>query len=565
VDQLNSESPLPLYHQLRSLLLKRITSGEFLPGERIPTEHELCDAYGVSRTTAGQALSLLVEEGVVERARRRGTIVSPTWRSTPEGSVLRMVMSDTVRADEIRSSLSSALNVSIEVISYDRIHQYLMRAVAEGDAPDIAMIDHVWVAEFAESHMIYPLDELDPVWTTDLVANDLHPSVASGFRYGNAMYAIPEEINLAGIWYDTAALGSVGVDVPDTWDELIATATLLRDTGAMRYPISLPGGEAAGETTTYCLAAMLASNGASIMNETVHLDAPNAIAVLRLIRQFITDGLTDPEAISNGWLEGPRLLANGEAAINVGGSYEIEHIARRADIPLESVGDRYVFAPFPGGPDGQPATVIGGMGHVVFRQSTDPLRAMDLIEAMTSSPALLKRAEGHWTIPPLRSVVSAGLPESRFINETVEMLPSARTRPIVAGHQPVTPHLHVSCNRWSPVRSDLLGQQSAPQSSSLRSPTPSSNAPRKTSQRSHHSRKRVLPRSPTEHPVAIPRSSEQRPSCGYTVYGPRYDAIASSIADPISVGVGAITTPASLSTAILASAVPMPPEMIAPA
>lgn len=441
MDQLDSESPLPLYHQLRSLLLGRITSGEFLPGERIPTEHELCDAYGVSRTTAGQALSLLVEEGVVERARRRGTIVSPTWRSSPEGSALRMVMSDQVRSDQIQASIDPARNLAVEVVPYDRIHQYLMKAVAEGDAPDIAMIDHVWIAEFAESHMIYPLDELNPGWVNDLVANDLHPSVASGFRYEGAMYAIPEEINLAGIWYDTAALDSVGVNVPRAWDELISTARLLRDSGTMRYPISLPAGEAARETTTYCLAAMLASNDASIMDETVHLDAPNAIAVLRLIRQFITDGLMDPEAISNGWLEGPRLLANGEAAINVGGSYEIEHIARRADIPVEFVGDRFVFAPFPGGPDGRPATVIGGMGHVVFRQAADPLRAMDLVEAMTSSPVLSKRAEGHWTIPPLRSIVSENSPESRFINETVEMLPTARTRPIVSGYQPVTRQL----------------------------------------------------------------------------------------------------------------------------
>jgi multiple sugar transport system substrate-binding protein len=441
MDQLDSESPLPLYHQLRSSLLRRIESGEFLPGERIPTEHELCDAYGVSRTTAGQALSLLVVEGVVERARRRGTIVSPAWRSSPEGSALRMVMSDEVRADQIRASIDLSRNVSIEVVPYDLIHEHLMRAVAEGDAPDVAMIDHVWVAEFAESYMIYPLDELNPAWLNDLVTNDLHPSVASGFRYDSSMYAVPEEINLAGIWYDVEALDSVGADVPRTWDELTSTAALLRKSGAMAYPISLPGGEASRETTTYCLAAMLASNDASIMDETVNLDAPNAVAVLRLIRRFITEGLTNPEAISNGWLEGPRLLATGEAAINIGGSYEIEHIAQQANIPLESVGDRFVFAPFPGGPDGQPATVIGGMGHVVFRQSSDPLRAMDLIEAMMADSVLRRRAEGHWTIPPLRSAVSPDAPESRFINETIEMLPSARTRPIVAGYQPVTKQL----------------------------------------------------------------------------------------------------------------------------
>jgi ABC-type glycerol-3-phosphate transport system substrate-binding protein/DNA-binding transcriptional regulator YhcF (GntR family) len=441
VDHLDANLPLPLYHQLRSVLLERITSGEFLPGERIPTEHELCDMYGVSRTTAGQALALLVDEGVVERARRRGTIVSPGWRPSPEGSAIRMVMSDTIRADQIRASINPARNVTIEVVPYDMIHQHLMHAVALGDAPDVAMIDHVWIAEFAESYMIYPLDELDPVWVTDLVDDGLQPSVASGFRYEGSMYAVPEEINLAGIWYDVAALDSVGVGVPQTWAELTSAATLLRDSGTMRYPISLPGGEAARETTTYCLAAMLASNGASIMNETVHLDTPNAVVVLRLIRQFVTDGLLDPDAIAHGWLEGPGLLATGNAAINIGGSYEIEHIARRANIPLTSVGDRFLFAPFPGGPTGNPATVIGGMGHVVFRQSGDPLRAMDLVKAMMGDEVLRKRAEGHWTIPPLRSAVPLDSPETQFINDTIAMLPSARTRPIVAGYQPVTRQL----------------------------------------------------------------------------------------------------------------------------
>ena len=352
-----------------------------------------------------------------------------------------MVMPDEVRADQIRASINPARNLSIEVVPYDKIHEHLMRAVAAGDAPDVAMIDHVWIAEFAESYMIYPLDELNPTWVNNLVTSDLHPSVASGFRYEESMYAVPEEINLAGIWYDTKALDSIGLGVPRTWDELTAAATLLRDTGTMRYPISLPGGEVAGETTTYCLAAMLASNDASILSETVHLDTPNAVAVLRLIRQFITDGLTDPEVISNGWLDGPRLLAAGEAAINIGGSYEIEHIAQRANIPLESVGDRFAFAPFPGGPNGQPATVIGGMGYVVFRQSSDPLRAMDLVEVMMSEPVLRRRAEGHWTIPPLNSAVPRESPESRFINETVKMLPNARTRPMVAGYQPVTRQL----------------------------------------------------------------------------------------------------------------------------
>ena len=438
---LDPTSPIPLYHQLKMHMLDRIHAREFLPGDRIPTEHEICEAYGVSRTTARQALTELADEDVIIRARRRGSIVTPGWRSTPEHTKLRMVISNSARAERIENSIDGSTNIGIDVVPYDEIHEYLMRAVSEGDAPDIALIDHVWVAEFASSHMIYPLDELNPEWISNLVTNDIHDSIASGYRFEGSMFAVPEEVNLAGIWYDMEALGAVGCEIPRTWDELIDTASRLKESGMVEYPISMPGGEMAQETTTYCLAAILASNDASIITDTVRLDTPEVVSAMRLIRRFVVDGLLDPDVVSNDWLAGPRSLVGGTAAINIGGSYESEHIASAIDVPPSAIGDRYSFAPFPGGPSGHPATVIGGMAHVVFRQSNDPLRAMDLIEAIMAPGVLENRAAGHWTIPPLQSVIQSSSPESPFITETLSMLPHARTRPIVAGYQPVTRQL----------------------------------------------------------------------------------------------------------------------------
>jgi ABC-type glycerol-3-phosphate transport system substrate-binding protein len=222
---------------------------------------------------------------------------------------------------------------------------------------------------------------------------------------------------------------------------LVNIATQMKVSGLVEYPISMPGGEAAKETTTYCLAAILASNDSSIITDTVRLDTPEGVTAMRLIRRFVVEGLLNPNVVTNDWLAGPRALVRGHAAINVGGSYEFEYIAQAIDAPPSAIGDRYSFAPFPGGPSGHPATVIGGMAHVVFRQSTDPLRAMDLIEAVMAPDALESRAAGHGTIPPLRSAMQPSSPESPFITETLSMLPHARTRPIVAGYQPVTRQL----------------------------------------------------------------------------------------------------------------------------
>jgi GntR family transcriptional regulator len=70
------DSPLPLYHQLKQLLLDQIERGSWKPGDLIPGEQELQDEYRLSRTTVRQALRELELEGKVTRHRGRGTFVS---------------------------------------------------------------------------------------------------------------------------------------------------------------------------------------------------------------------------------------------------------------------------------------------------------------------------------------------------------------------------------------------------------------------------------------------------------------------------------------------------------
>lgn len=62
--------------QIRSAIEARIASGEWLPGHRIPFEHELVVQYGCARATVGKALTALVRAGLLERRRKAGTFVA---------------------------------------------------------------------------------------------------------------------------------------------------------------------------------------------------------------------------------------------------------------------------------------------------------------------------------------------------------------------------------------------------------------------------------------------------------------------------------------------------------
>jgi GntR family transcriptional regulator len=72
---LNSRSPIPLYHQLADIILEKIRSSAYSPGDRIPSENELAARYGIGRPTVRQATDLLIRKGFLIRKRGSGTFV----------------------------------------------------------------------------------------------------------------------------------------------------------------------------------------------------------------------------------------------------------------------------------------------------------------------------------------------------------------------------------------------------------------------------------------------------------------------------------------------------------
>lgn len=68
-------SPVPLYYQIRENLSELIRSGEFAPGDLIPSERELGEYYKVHRLTVRQAITDLVHDGLLRRQQGVGTFV----------------------------------------------------------------------------------------------------------------------------------------------------------------------------------------------------------------------------------------------------------------------------------------------------------------------------------------------------------------------------------------------------------------------------------------------------------------------------------------------------------
>ena len=66
---------VPLYIQIKKIIKDKILSNEYAPGDSLPSEAQLQEIFHVSRITARQAIAQLESEGLVERARGKGTRV----------------------------------------------------------------------------------------------------------------------------------------------------------------------------------------------------------------------------------------------------------------------------------------------------------------------------------------------------------------------------------------------------------------------------------------------------------------------------------------------------------
>ena len=118
---------VPLYHQLKEILLDAIRSGKLKPGDRLPAEDQVAASYGVSVITVRRTLSDLASAGYLRRERGRGTFVS----RPPVALGPRELTSFT---DEMsrRDLSSSSVVLEQSVISADTALAQELR-IAEGD------------------------------------------------------------------------------------------------------------------------------------------------------------------------------------------------------------------------------------------------------------------------------------------------------------------------------------------------------------------------------------------------------------------------------------------------
>ncbi|SHM76840.1 GntR family transcriptional regulator [Roseibium suaedae] len=73
---------IPLWAQVKAAITTMIAERGLQPDDKLPSETEFCDLYGVSRIVVRQAMSRLVNEGLIYRQQGRGAFVAAPSEDT---------------------------------------------------------------------------------------------------------------------------------------------------------------------------------------------------------------------------------------------------------------------------------------------------------------------------------------------------------------------------------------------------------------------------------------------------------------------------------------------------
>ncbi|MGB5380096.1 MAG: GntR family transcriptional regulator [Acidimicrobiia bacterium] len=156
----------PRYLEIADYLRELVASAE--PGERLPSDAELCERFGVSRMTARQAVMVLANEHLLERKRGSGTFVSGRRVPRALGSPLSFSESMRLRG---RAPSSRVLRAGPAEITADVAAEF---GIAAG-GPAI-LLERLRLADgipMAIEHAVIPADN-SGLLDEDLTSGSLH-------------------------------------------------------------------------------------------------------------------------------------------------------------------------------------------------------------------------------------------------------------------------------------------------------------------------------------------------------------------------------------------------------
>lgn len=112
----NAPAFQPLYRQIKTLITQSLVSGEWRPGDLIPSEIELASRFSVSQGTVRKAIGELADQNLLVRQQGKGTFVASHSEERSQFPYLR-ITPDRGEMDELAATLIDCRKTKLDAAS----------------------------------------------------------------------------------------------------------------------------------------------------------------------------------------------------------------------------------------------------------------------------------------------------------------------------------------------------------------------------------------------------------------------------------------------------------------
>lgn len=135
--EVDKKSPVPIYFQLKQIIIEKIRHGIWKSGDMISSEREFSEMFQVSRMTIRQALNELVNEGILYREKGVGTFVNRP----------RVEQMDIMSFTEAATNIGLEASTKVEVFETEVPDLYIAEKLGLSNLEDVFYMKRVRMAD----------------------------------------------------------------------------------------------------------------------------------------------------------------------------------------------------------------------------------------------------------------------------------------------------------------------------------------------------------------------------------------------------------------------------------
>jgi multiple sugar transport system substrate-binding protein len=279
------------------------------------------------------------------------------------------------------------IQVKFTQLSWGDYQQKLLSAVQAGNPPDVGGGDSGIPFNMDAQGQTLDISDLFEEWQQDGTFDDMPEWAYEKWDYNDKKVGITWQFDQRAIFYRKDLLEEAGIEVPQTWDELLAAVQQLHDPENGMVGIAFPGKQGTYDTDQFYMTLVLqAGGGLSDEEGNPTFDTPEHLAAL----EFETELMNYAAKGTPSWTftEVLKQFEQGKAAFAFGGGWFGADIEQNAPKLMDKVGVLPVLEG-PGGPESRHSVAFANP-WMIYKQTDHPEEAKTFLKWMMEKDNIQK-------------------------------------------------------------------------------------------------------------------------------------------------------------------------------